>query len=54
VKGQEALILSLTLAATALVFAPFFWILGAVAYNGALVLAKAGLGFLLRGRHYGH
>jgi phosphate transport system permease protein len=48
VKGQEALILSVTLAATALVFAPFFWILGAVAYNGALVLAKAGLGFLLK------
>ncbi|MGC8607816.1 MAG: PstA family ABC transporter permease [Vulcanisaeta sp.] len=47
-RTREVFILSLTLVATILVFAPFIWLLGAVFYNGALVLSKVGIGFLFR------
>ena len=46
-RAREVLALSLTLVATVLTFAPFFWILGTIIYKGVSVLAKAGLGFLL-------
>ncbi|MGC8571079.1 PstA family ABC transporter permease [Caldivirga sp.] len=47
-NAHEVLAFSLTFIAAILVFAPFIWLLGTVFYNGALVLSKAGIGFILR------
>ena len=45
---REAVLLTLTLLATVLLFTPFLWLLGIVAYNGALTIIKAGPSFLIK------